>query len=520
MLKSIQKWRMRNQLKLYFLLLSLFSTLLIGVILVITQNFVYNEVVLTTQQISNKLTDNEISNQFETQMQLFFEVINKNYRALDKIANLFTFVQIELSLMTSQHDQCPVNQTQNYRKSNICYNILDLKSEQALNSTQSQELFYYLKHQSLLQQLLLLFDPEQFIIGNWSIGYSKQFYFSAYQAIGYYSTFNIASRPFYINHIKKANQSEYIFSDVFFNFENEYKVTISKNLTKDVSGGIVATQFEFKIIKKFFQENFLILNKDGLILIGNVQMYFQPNRTNVYFFNETLTGFNKNDWHSVLDQMDHNISSSNCTTFNSKYLCRFNKITLNDVLIFAKFLKFSNLILIILKNVEYDKDLQNQLIWIEDQKNLQITQLLTFQLIAAFGSSLLAILVVRYICRYMTYLERLANSHFQNKPVDFQMYSFLREIKQHQSSQSTNITLNLSDSYYKLISQLTVRPFIKNEECKIFESFQFPYSKKKDSLLKWRATIKQLHDKNGKVKQSYISLILNLLRQSYQRNKH
>ncbi|CAD8080919.1 unnamed protein product [Paramecium sonneborni] len=520
MFKSIQKWRMRNQLKLYFLLLSLFSTLLIGIILVFTQNIVYQEVVLTTQQISAKLTDNEISYQFETQMELFFEVINKNYRALDKIAGLFIFVKFQQNLIASQHDQCPVNQTQNYRKSNICYNILDLKNGQDLNDTQSSELFYYLKHQSLLQQLLLLFDPEQFIIGNWSIGYSKQFYFSAYQAIGYYSTFNIANRPFYKNHIKNANLSEYVFSDVFFNFENEYKVTISKNLTNDASEGIVATQFEFKIIKKFFQENFLILNKDGLILIGNVQMYFQPNRTNVYFFNETLTGFDQNDWHSVKSFMDNNISQSNCSTSNSQYLCRYNKIASIDVMIFAKFLKFSNLILIILKNIEQDKDLQNRLIWIENQKNLQITQLLTFQLITAFGSSLLAILIMRYICRYMTYLERLANYHFKNKLVDFQVCQFLREIKQNQSTHQTNIILNLSDSYYKLVSQLTVRPFIKNEECKFFESLQFPYSKKKNSnLQKWKTAITELDDKNGIVKQNHIALILNILRQSQKRHK-
>ncbi|CAD8173032.1 unnamed protein product [Paramecium octaurelia] len=519
MLRSISKWRMRNQLKLYFLLLSLFSTLLIGIVLIITQNLVYKEVVLTTQQISTKLTDNEISNQFETQMRLFFEVINKNYQALDKFAQLFTFVQLELSLITSKSDQCPVNQTQNYRKSNICYNILNLKSEQELNQIQQKDLYFHLKHQSLLQELLLLLDPEQFIIGNWSIGYDKQFYFSAYQAIGYYSTFNIATRPFYLNHIKKANTSEYIFSDVFYNFENEYKVTISKNLTNDITEGIVATQFEFQIIKKFFQENFLILNKDGLILIGNVQMYFQPNRTNVYFFNETLTGFNENDWNSVRIYMENNISQSNCATSNSLHLCRQNKITLMDVMIFAKFLRFSNLILIILKNIEKDEDLERQLIWIEDQKNLQITQLLTYQLIAALVTSLLAILVVRYICRYMTYLERLAHSHFQNKCVDFQVYSFLREIKLHQQSHSTNITLNLSDSYYKLISQLNARPFIKNEECRNFESFQFP-SFKKNNLLKWKSCIQELHDNKGMSRQSCKALILNLLRQSYQRHKY
>ncbi|CAK86136.1 unnamed protein product (macronuclear) [Paramecium tetraurelia] len=520
MFRSISKWRMRNQLKLYFLLLSLFSTLFIGIILIVTQNLVYQKVVLTTQQISTKLTENEISNQFETQMQLFFEVINKNYRALDKFAQLFTFVQLELSLITSKSDQCPVNQTQNYRKSNICYNILNLNSGQELNSIQQQDLQLHLKHQSLLQELLLLFDPEQFIIGNWSIGSGKQFYFSAYQAIGYYSTFNIATRPFYLNHIKKANTSEYIFSDVFYNFENEYKVTISKNLTNDITEGIVATQFEFQIIKKFFQGNFLILNKDGLILIGNVQMYFQPNRTNVYFFNETLTGFNENDWNSVRVYMDYNISESNCTTSNSLHLCRYNKITLMDVMIFAKFLRFSNLILIILKNIEKDEDLERQLIWIEEQKNLQITQLLTYQLIAALVISLTAILVVRYICRYMTYLERLAHSHFQNKPVDFQVYSFLREIKLHQQSHSTNITLNLSDSYYRLISQLNARPFIKNDECKNFESFQFPSFKKKFNLLKWKSPIQELHDSKGTSRPSCKALILNLLRKSYQRHKY
>lgn len=28
-------------------------------------------------------------------------------------------------------------------------------------------------------------------------------------------------------------------------------------------------------------------------------MYFKPNFTNVYFFNESLTGFNKEDWNSI-----------------------------------------------------------------------------------------------------------------------------------------------------------------------------------------------------------------------------
>ncbi|CAD8151503.1 unnamed protein product [Paramecium octaurelia] len=440
----------------------------------------------------------------------------EDYRALDTIANLFKFVQSEMTFVSSKSDQCPINQTQNYRKSNICYNIFNQQSGQELNQIQQKHLFYYLKHQSLLQELLLLFDPEQFIIGNWSIGYSKESYFSAYQAIGYYSTFDIATRPFYINHIKKANSSQYIFSDVFFNFEKEYKVTISKNLTTDVTDGIVATQFEFKIIKKFFQENFLILNQDGLILIGNVQMYFQPNRTNVYFFNESLTGFNEYDWNSVKNYMDNNILDSNCTTTNSQYLCRYNKITELNVMIFGRFLRFSNLILIILKNLEQDKDLENQLIWIRDQKNNQIATLLIIQLSAAFGTSLIAILILRYICRYMTYLERLANSHIQNKPVDFQVYSFLREIRQHQKSSSTNITLNLSDSYYKLISQLTARPFIKNEECKNFESFQFPYYKKKLNLSKCKIDTSQLNNKTERIKSSYKALILNLLRQSYQ----
>lgn len=28
-------------------------------------------------------------------------------------------------------------------------------------------------------------------------------------------------------------------------------------------------------------------------------MYYKPNFTNVYFFNDSLTGFNKEDWNSI-----------------------------------------------------------------------------------------------------------------------------------------------------------------------------------------------------------------------------
>ncbi|CAD8086622.1 unnamed protein product [Paramecium primaurelia] len=449
-----------------------------------------------------KETNSQLTSQSAQYDQRLKTIINQIFRKQRMFQNIYLFVDVNQKIIQTQIPfYCPPNISQTESKSLFC--LMAYQYDQTNYTILQTEIKKQFQVISIFHETLLMFDPSQFIATG--IAYTSNDevpILGTWPALNSTLSYNAHQRLWYLSHIKQmGNGNQYQFSDLFTTILGSYTIAISQNLTNKNNNfdGVVFNLMDFGVFKKNFNADYILANNKGQIILG--QFNYPENTTKpVFFFNESITGFNQIDWDQIsifINQTNDTSNKNNykflnnCSQDVSNYLCRYNSLYKQEVLIIAKQLEhppYPPHIVIIFKNITelyHQVDLLNQDIyqlfaW-EFQQNMQILSIL------AIGIILLFLIILNYITKSLDLLIKY--SKFQQNNLQFlkkhqemnqqiEAITNLYTFKENQSLKklSENALDQLTLQYFQLLSKLKGQQgeFKKSEECLQMEQTQYP----------------------------------------------
>ncbi|CAD8212898.1 unnamed protein product [Paramecium pentaurelia] len=446
-----------------------------------------------------KETNNQLTGQLAQYDQRLKTIINQIFRKQRMFQNIYLFVDVNEDIIKTQTPfYCPSNISQEQSKSFFC--LMAYQYDQTNYTNLSTAIQKQFKVISIFHETIQIFDTSQFIVTG--IAYTSNDsipILGTWPALNSTLSYNAHQRSWYLSHMRQMkNGHQYLFSDLFTTIIGSYTIAISQNLTdkNNEFAGIVFNLMDFGVFKKNFKADYILANNNGQIILG--QFNYPQNTTKpIFFFNESITGFNQVDWNSISilindtsNQQDIK-SLSNCSQDVSNYLCRYNSLYHQEVLLIAQQLEYPPYpphIVIIFKNMT---ELYKQV----DQLNQDIYQLfaqefykdLQVLIIVAVGIILLFLIILNQITKSLNLLIKY--SKFQQNNLSYlkeqqqmnqqieaisNLYNFKKNLKMIKFSE--NVLDQLTLQYFQLLSILKGQQgeFKKSEECIQLELAQYP----------------------------------------------
>ncbi|CAK88614.1 unnamed protein product (macronuclear) [Paramecium tetraurelia] len=476
-----------------------------------------------------KETNIQLTSQSALYDQRLKTIINQIFRKQRMFQNIYLFVDVNEQIIQTQTPfYCPPNISQAESKSFFClmayqYDLTNYTNLQTEIKKQFQVI-------SIFHETLPMFDQSQFIATGIAYTTNDQVpILGTWPALNSTLSYNAHQRSWYLSHLKQmGNGKQYLFSDLFTTILGSYTIAISQNITNKHNNfeGVVFNLMDFGVFKKNFNADYILANNKGQIIIG--QFNYPENTTKpVFFFNDSITGFNQIDWESIstlIDGKSNKVdfkSLNNCSLDVSNYLCRYNSLYRQEVLLIAKQLEYPPYpphIVIIFKNITelYQQvDLLNQDIyelfaW-EIQRNMQILALL------AIGIILLFLIILNYITKSLGLLIKY--SKFQQNNLQYlkahqemnqqieaitNLYNFKQNQQLYKLSENALDQLNMQ--YFQLLSKLKGQQgeVKKSEECLQMEQTQYPMT---TQYLKFQKTY-YLHDYQANIEDNTVNQLI------------
>ncbi|CAK57122.1 unnamed protein product (macronuclear) [Paramecium tetraurelia] len=176
------------------------------------------------------------------------------------------------------------------------------------------------------------------------------------------------SRPWYIEAQKAYNLSKFTqysvrltghyrtipFNDIRFSIALPL-INFKKSMIGAIRAHISSKVLQETIYKTSNKTNLILTTNDGMLLVSNLLNNSEYELGKDYFFNETITGFNIEDWRSLIYT-----NSSNCDHVDIGFICRQNKIDKQDYYMTHTPLEQYNLKIILYQTkIEYQNSTSN-----------------------------------------------------------------------------------------------------------------------------------------------------------------
>ncbi|CAK90278.1 unnamed protein product (macronuclear) [Paramecium tetraurelia] len=420
-----------------------------------------------------KETNNQLKGQLAQYDLRLKTIINQIFRKQRMFQNIYLFVDVNENILNTQTPfYCPSNISSPDSKSFFCLMAYQYDSTNYTElSTSIQKQFQIV---SLFHQTILIFDASQFIATG--IAYTSDDsipILGTWPALNSTLSYNAHQRSWYVSHLKQMkNGHQYQYSDLFTTIFGSYTIAISQNLTNKNNqfAGVVFNLMDFNVFKKNFNADYILTNSKGQIIIGQFK-YPQNTTTPIFFFNESITGFNQVDWDSISLKINDTSnqydvrSLSNCSQDVSDYLCRYNSLYGQEVLIIAKQLEYPPYppqIVIIFKNMTelYQQvDQLNQNIYFlfasEFQKDIQIL------VIVAVGIIFLFLIILNQITKSLNLLIKYSKFQQNNLIYLKEQYQMNQQIEAITNFYNFKQNLRMIRFSENALDQLTLQYFCK-----------------------------------------------------------
>ncbi|CAD8095572.1 unnamed protein product [Paramecium sonneborni] len=446
-----------------------------------------------------KETNNQLTSQLTLYDQRLKTIINQIFRKQRMFQNIYLFIDVNDNIIQTQTPfYCPSHISQAESKSFFC--LMAYQHDQSNYTKLSTTIKKQFQVISIFHETILMFDTSSFIVTGIAYTSNDEIpILGTWPALNSTLSYNAHQRSWYLSHTKQMeNGHQYLYSDLFTTIIGSYTIAISQNLTDKNNNyaGIVFNLMDFGVFKKNFNADYILANNKGQIIIG--QFNYPENTTKpIFFFNETITGFNQVDWDSIQMIINHPYqqqdvqSLNNCSQDVSNYLCRYNSLYKQEVLLIAKQLEYPPYpphIVIIFKNMTelYQQvDRLNQDIYYlfgqEFIKDIQILSLVALGIILIFlvilnqitKSLNLLIKYSKFQQNNLTYLKEQQQIQQQIEAIT-NLYNFKQNLNM--IKQSENALDQLTLQYFQLLSIFKGQQgeYKKSEECLQLESTQYP----------------------------------------------
>ncbi|CAD8198602.1 unnamed protein product [Paramecium pentaurelia] len=303
--------------------------------------------------------------------------------------------------------------------------------------------------------------------------------------------FHPKERIWYQQHFENLKKDKYNntqVSDVYkyFGTEPTYSMTMTQsmlNLIWDVQGIFCSDIVFQKSMIRVNSINIMIADQNGQLLLTNYKNKEISNSSELKNFADSeITGFNSEDWNSLINYHNKNLVQSTCYLKTHNILCRYNTVYEKDVVITIQKLRNINYYLILFYDLQIENDISeqmkdlNQIFYKEIQWIAQIVISIFIGLI--FISIILIYLIFlpiyQVIDRSSLYLQK--GQQLNN----CSSYDFKNQIqnqilkKKVESYNSSNALYQFKIKFDSLFDRVLTQTMTINPQCKILQQFKYP----------------------------------------------
>ncbi|CAD8206123.1 unnamed protein product [Paramecium octaurelia] len=231
-----------------------------------------------------------------------------------------------------------------------------------------------------------------------------------------YQRYDPKSRPWYIEAQKAYNLSNFTeysvrltghyrtipFNDIRFSITLPL-INFKKSMIGALRAHIKSTILQEIIHRSSNKTNLILTTNEGMLLVSNLLNNTEYELGTDYFYNETKTGFNIEDWQALIYS-----NQSNCDHVDIGFICRQNKIDKQDYYMTHTPLKQYNLKIILYQTkFEYQQYVKEQ----QKQMKTQIQEILikgmAFIILIAIAMSLLSSLFLGKMLKPLQEIARI-----------------------------------------------------------------------------------------------------------------
>ncbi|CAD8045029.1 unnamed protein product [Paramecium primaurelia] len=236
-----------------------------------------------------------------------------------------------------------------------------------------------------------------------------------------YTIYEPKTRPWYIEAQKAYNGSNFQQYSIRLTEHyltipfNDIRFSIALpliNLSKIMIGAL-RVHIQSKILQDFInneqmETNLILTTNNGMLLVSNLFNNSEFELGNDYFYNETKTGFNLEDWQALTYT-----NVSNCNHFDIGFICRQNKIDNQSYYMMHTSLEQYNLQIILYQNkFSYDYYISNHSIQMKAQIQNELIKGTALLIAIAIVITLISSIFLRIIIKP---LQQIANIFQVNK---------------------------------------------------------------------------------------------------------
>ncbi|CAD8138515.1 unnamed protein product [Paramecium octaurelia] len=368
--------------------------------------------------------------------------------------------------------------------SSFCFGIFNATCTQR----DIEELQIVYKITSILTQFRNSIDNTQALY--FSHANNAQFY-TLSQGFYFKPGFKPHSRPWYTFHRNQTtnttNLSQLIYGNPYqiFLSGGGIRIAMTSNLISlnEEIEGVIAKDIDFNQTQAFkYQDDsttVTIINLKGQVIYS--KLYDNPNQTIFSIADQNYSGFNQTDFEQIVNyhnKLNYSSSCSNIQEYNN-VLCRYNTKLNDSSIIQTATINGTPYILLLVKNTNYLKLLQNiQLSLIVDEYNNIIQQQLIIFLSITLLIIFLTYMVSFLLLNQLNILIMQTNAHLFNKQVQSFKNGVFRNKYYFQSTEVSNLLLSVIGLMHNINSNK------KNEECLNEEQKQFPQTVKMNEMVR------------------------------------
>ncbi|CAK61385.1 unnamed protein product (macronuclear) [Paramecium tetraurelia] len=359
--------------------------------------------------------------------------------------------------------------------------------------------------------------------------FPNQFYFSSsidlyeftyiYPQILKVDSYHPKERMWFQQHFENLKKDKYNntqLSDVYkyFGTETTYSMTMTQsmlNLVWDVQG-IYCSDIVFSNKMLRAQSiNIMIADQKGQLLLTNYKNKAISNSSELKnFADQEITGFNAEDWNSLISYYNQNIIQSTCNLRMHNVLCRYNTVYEKDVVITIQKLKNINYYLILFNDLQIEKDISDQMENLNEifNREIQWTALIVLSIfiLLIFISIILIYLIFlpiyQVIDQSSLFLKRDQECN-NGRSIQFKNQIQNQILKKKVEPFNSNVLKQFKIQFDSLFDRVLTQTMTINPQCKILQQFKYPKNNTVHVL-----KIKNLFDQ-GLIKDDYYGDINN-----------
>ncbi|CAD8116539.1 unnamed protein product [Paramecium sonneborni] len=470
--------------------------------------------IILTQTINLYYVQNILSNSEKDCMlkQMFNHLTNSADSINEQLNSLFTRTQITLTNLNQLYwlqlrnniwINKPITRLCDYNSTHMppehsysipCYQYFAL-NQNDIEPLEDQTQYIIRNHTFLISSIILSmmglddpFIPNQFYFVS-SIDF-YEFYYIYPQEVKL-ENFHPSDRIWYQQHflnLQKDKRNNTQLSDVYKYFGNEptYSMTMTQsmlNLNLDVEGIFCSDIIFQNNMIRIETINIMIADQKGQLLLTNYKNKEISNSSQLKNFADSeITGFNSEDWNSLINYYQNNTVESSCHLNTINILCRYNTVYEKDVVITIQKLRNINYYLILFNDLQIENDITEQM---KDLNQILHQEIQQIALSAIFISIFL--IFVSIVLIYLIFLPIyqvinqstlfLKKSQQLNKTQSFLFKNQIRNKilkKREEQYTSSNALIQFKVLFDSLFDRVLTQTMTINPQCKILQKFKYP----------------------------------------------